>query len=193
MARTMVGEGPPGYRRHAAWLLALQAMAAGDHVAAHDWLGALGPEERKSILPLFPADVTDDAQLVRIAIAAGDGELAAAAVAAAERRADTNPGLAVVAGTAAHARGLLDADVEAFEQAIAEFARTSRPLPLSSALEDLADHRIAAGQQPDGIEALERALRIYVEAGAASGRPAGPRKAPGPRHPSSGGGDFRPT
>src|SRR5271154_939995 len=77
LARTMVGEGPPGFRRHAAWLRALGEMAAGDRTSAHGWLCALGREERKSLLPLFPSDITDEAQLVRIALAAGDEELAA--------------------------------------------------------------------------------------------------------------------
>jgi hypothetical protein len=85
LARTMVAEGPPGFRRHAAWLLALGEMAAGDPTAAHGWLCALGIEERKSFLPLFPSDITDEAQLVRIAVAAGDQELAVATVTAAER------------------------------------------------------------------------------------------------------------
>jgi DNA-binding CsgD family transcriptional regulator len=167
LARTMVGEGPPGYRRHASWLLALREMAAGDPATAHQWLCALGREERKSILPLFPADVTDEAQLVRIAVAADDEELAAATVDAAERRAKANPTLAAILGTAAHARGLLDGGVEHFERAVEQFERTSRLLALSSALEDLGARRIAAGEEKQGIEDLEHALRINMEAGAA--------------------------
>ncbi len=163
----MVSEGPPGFRRHVSWLLALWAMAAGDPAKAHGWLCALGHEERRSLLPLFPADVTDEAQLARIAVAAGDEELAVAMVDAAERRAEANPTLAAIVGTAAHARGLLDGGVEHLERAIEQFERTSRPLALSSALEDLGARRIAAGEEKVGIEDLERALRTYVEAGAA--------------------------
>lgn len=166
LARTMVGEGPPGFRRHAAWLLALTAMAAGDTKAAHGWLCALGTEERKGLLPLFPCDITDEAQLVRIALGAGDAELATATVAAAERRADANPSLAAIIGTAAHARGLLDGATEHLERAVEQFERTSRPLALASALEDLGVRRIAAGQENQGIEDLERALKIDVQAGA---------------------------
>jgi DNA-binding CsgD family transcriptional regulator len=167
LARTMVGEGPPGFRRHAAWLLALREMAAGDPTAAHDWLCALGIEERNALLPLFPSDITDEAQLVRIAVAAGDEELAVATVNAAERRAAANPTLAAILGTAAHARGLLDGGVEHLERAVEQFERTSRPLALSSALEDLGVRRIAAGKENEGIKDLERALRIDVQAGAA--------------------------
>jgi DNA-binding CsgD family transcriptional regulator len=167
LARTMVGEDAPGFRRHAAWLLALAEMAAGAPAAAHGWLCVLGTEERKSLLPLFPSDITDEAQLVRIALAAGDEELAAATVDAAERRAEANPTLAAIAGTAAHARGLLDAAVEHLERAVHQFEHSSRPLALSSALEDLGVRRIASGQPNAGIEDLERALRIDVQAGAA--------------------------
>jgi DNA-binding CsgD family transcriptional regulator len=167
LARTMVGEGPPGFRRHASWLLALQEMAAGDPASAHGWLCALGHEERKSLLPLFPADVTDEAHLVRMAVASGDEELAVATVDAAARRADANPTLAAIVGTAAHARGLLDRGPEHLKRAVEQFERTSRPVALASALEDLGARRIAAGEDKEGIEDLERALRIYVEAGAA--------------------------
>lgn len=167
LARTMVGEGPPGFRRHASWLLALREMAGGDSTAAHGWLCALGREERKFILPLFPADVTDEVQLARIAVAAGDEELVVATVDAAERRAEANPTLAAIVGTAAHARGLLDEGMESFERAVEQFERTSRPLALSSALEDLGARRIASGEEKEGIEDLERALRINVESGAA--------------------------
>jgi DNA-binding CsgD family transcriptional regulator len=162
----MRGEGPPGYRRHALWLLALAAMAADDPPQAHHWLCAFGNEERKSILPLFPADVTDDAQLVRIAVAAADEELAQVTVAAAERRAAANPSLAVIQGTAAHARGLLDGELALLERAVDQFERTSRPLALCSALEDLAGLRIRGGHKQGGIEDLERALKITIQAGA---------------------------
>ncbi len=167
LARTMVGEGPPGFRRHASWLLALREMAAGDPGAAHGWLCALGNDERKSILPLFPADITDETQLVRIALAAGDEELAVATVLAAERRAEANPTLAAIVGAAAHARALLDEGAEQLEKAVEQFERTQRPLALSSSLEDLGARRIAAGEEKEGIEDLERALKINVESGAA--------------------------
>jgi DNA-binding CsgD family transcriptional regulator len=147
--------------------MALREMADGNAVAAHDWLGSLGQEERKSILPLFPADVTDEVQLVRIALAAGDQELAATTVGAAQRRAEASPTLAAIVGTAAHARGLLDGGVEHLERAVEQFERSSRPLALSSALEDLGVRRVASGDESEGIEDLERALRINVEIGAA--------------------------
>jgi DNA-binding CsgD family transcriptional regulator len=142
-------------------------MAAGDPAAALRWLCALGYEERTSILPLFPADVTDEPQLTRMAMAAEDQELAVASVHTAERRALANPALPAIVGAAAHARGLLDGSVDLLEGAVEHLERTSRPLALSSALEDLAAQRFALGRHEDGIPDLERALATYVDAGAA--------------------------
>src|SRR6202790_4757872 len=57
IAQVMFGQSAPSVRRHAAWLLALQAMADGDAGRAHGWLCGLGEDERKSVVPLFPMDV----------------------------------------------------------------------------------------------------------------------------------------
>ena len=99
-------------------------MAGGDPYAAHQWLCALGEAQRTTILPLFPVDVTDEPQLVRIALAVADRDLAATAMEQAQRRAERNPHAPTIVATAAHARGLLDADdatlthaVELFEMA----------------------------------------------------------------------------
>ena len=87
----MLGQKAPSVRRHAAWVLALQEMAAGDPANAYKWLRALGEEERLAIVPLFPMDVADEARLVHIALAVQDDELAAHAVDAAQRRAQLKP------------------------------------------------------------------------------------------------------
>ncbi len=166
LARGMVGEGSPGFRRHAAWLLALSAMSAGDPGEALGWVRDLGDEEREFLLPLFPADVTDETHLVRIAMAADDRTLALAVVESAERRATRNPSLPGVVGTAAHARGLLDGSTEQLERAVEQFQQASRPLVLASALEDLGKQRILTRDEEAGIENLEHALRTYVATGA---------------------------
>ena len=54
LARGLLDDATPNYRREAAWLLALQAMASGDPEAAHGWLCALGEDQRTAILPLLP-------------------------------------------------------------------------------------------------------------------------------------------
>ena len=71
IAQVMLGQSAPSVRRHAAWLLALQEMAAGDPARAHEWLRGLGDEERLSIVPRFPMDVADEARLIHIASWAG--------------------------------------------------------------------------------------------------------------------------
>ena len=55
IARVMLRSGVPGVERHAAWLLALQAQAAGDPAQARRWLTAQGETERLSLFPLFPS------------------------------------------------------------------------------------------------------------------------------------------
>ena len=107
MAKVMLTTTAPVVRRHAAWYLAVQAMTAGDPDQAHRWLCALGETERLSLFPLFPMEAADDALLVRIALAAGDAELAKTVTGLAARRHELNPGVPSVAGAAAHTRGLL--------------------------------------------------------------------------------------
>jgi DNA-binding CsgD family transcriptional regulator len=166
VARGLVERGPPSFRRQAVWLLALQAMAAGDALAARKWLCAFGEDERKSILPLFPVEITDDALLVRIAIAANDRELATSAVAAAERRSQLNPDARTIAAIAAHARGILTGDSQLLARAAGLLDDGLRPLALASALEDLGAERVQSGSAEEGIEALWRALTIYAKSGA---------------------------
>ena len=166
LARGLLQDATPNFRRQAAWLLALQAMASGDPAAAHACLCALGEDQRTEILPLFPIDVTDEPQLVRIALAAGDDELAEVAAAQAGRRAQLNPAVATIVATAAHVLGLLRANIDDLERAVGLFASGPRPLARASALEDLGVARARAGAVNAAIEALDAALVLYAEAGA---------------------------
>jgi len=166
LARGLLEDSTPNYRRQAAWLLVLQAMATGDPGAARVSLCALGEDQRTTILPLFPIDVTDEPQLVRVALAAGDDELAEVAAAQADRRAQRNPRVATIVATAAHARGLLTSNVDDLERAVDLFANGPRPLARASALEDLGVARVRAGAIDGAIEALDDALVLYVESGA---------------------------
>ena len=179
LARGLLEDSTPTYRRQAAWLLALQAMARGDPVAVRGSLTDAGG----SILPLFPVDVTDEPQLVRMALAVGDRDLAGDAVAQAQRRADLNPHVATILATAAHARGLLDADDATLTHAVELFEMAPRPLARASALEDLGVIRIAARARKAGIDALDAALVIYAETGASwdAGRVRGRLRAQGVR------------
>ncbi len=166
IARVMLSNGTPGVRRHAAWLLSLQAMAGNDHAGARTSLCALGIEERKSILPRLAMDLTDEIHLVRIALATHDLELAQSGLAAAERRAELNPDVATITATAAHVRGLLGGDAEDLENAVELFSESPRRLAHAAALEDLGIARVAHGARGPAIEALGEALERYAEAGA---------------------------
>jgi DNA-binding CsgD family transcriptional regulator len=166
-ARKLVDHGSPSVRRQAAWLLALQANAAGDPAGARKWLCALGEEQRTSILPLFPLEITDDTHLVRIALATNDQELAASAMAAAERRSELNPAARTIAATAAHVRGLLTGEDRLLAHAVELFDDSPRSLALASALEDLGAAHLRSVRTEEGIEVLGHALSIYAGCGAA--------------------------
>jgi DNA-binding CsgD family transcriptional regulator len=166
LAHGLLEDATPNFRRQAVWLLALQTMASGDPGAAHGWLCALGEDRRTGILPLFPVDVTDEIPLARIALAAGDDELAEVAAAQAEQRAKRNPQVATIVATAAHVRGLLTSNVEELERAVDLFSTSPRRLARAYALEDLGVARARAGTVDAGIEALDRALVMFAEAGA---------------------------
>jgi hypothetical protein len=59
----------------------------------------------------MPHDVTDEVEITRIALAAGDAHLAGLAVASARARFELNPDVATLAGVAAHCRGLHESPV----------------------------------------------------------------------------------
>jgi DNA-binding CsgD family transcriptional regulator len=166
IAQVMLTSGVPGVERHAAWLLALQAMAQGDPAGARRRLATLGEAERLSVFPLFPLDPADDPQLVRIAIASGDTELAESVTRAARHRSQLNPGTTGLAAGAAHAGGLLDADTEQLAAAAVMLATGPRRLALASALEDLGGAHLLAGRADDAVAAFDGALRHYAECGA---------------------------
>jgi DNA-binding CsgD family transcriptional regulator/tetratricopeptide (TPR) repeat protein len=181
LARTMVADGTPANRAHGGWLLALGALADGKPADAREALDAAGSAGR--VTPLYPMDVTDDPQLVRIALDAGDARLAADTVASAEERARRNPGIGSVRAAAAQARGLLDGDVVLLAEACALFEAGPRPMALASALEDLGVAQLRTGASAEGVDTLGRALVQYSEAGATwdAGRVRGRLRANGVR------------
>ena len=167
LARGLLEDATPNFRREAAWLLALQAMA--DRRSRGRARVGYAPSARISAprsCRCFPIDVTDEPQLVRIALAAGDDELAEVAAAQADRRAQLNPRVATIVATAAHARGLLRSNIDDLERAVDLFATGPRPLARASALEDLGVARARAGAVDAAIDALDGALVLYAEAGA---------------------------
>jgi len=166
ICRVVVETTAPGCRRHAAWFLACHMMAAGIPHEAHRWLCALGVDERLSIFPLFPHDPADDPQMVRLALAAGDDELAARTVEMTDHRHRLNPSVRSLQAAAAHVRGLAGHATDDLEEAARLYRTVSRPLALASALEDLGRARADGGAKGDAIAAFDEALAINIEIGA---------------------------
>jgi len=166
IARAFLQQGPPSVRRHAAWILALQAISAGDAAGAHGWLCANGEDERLSVLPLFPMDLADEVRLVHIALGADDHELALAACDAAQRRALLNPEVPSIAATAAHLSGVLHHDLVHLSKAVELFEVGLRPLALATALEDLGVVAVDNGATDQAVSAFTRALVLFADAGA---------------------------
>ncbi|MGH3638947.1 MAG: helix-turn-helix transcriptional regulator [Mycobacterium sp.] len=166
LAHSMLEQSVPGVRRHAAWLLALHAMAENDPVQAHRLLCDVTERDGAPILPLFPMDVTDEVNMVRIALAVGDPKLGEEAEAAARSRLQLNPGVPSIAATAAHSTGLLHESQDDLVNAVALFDSGPRPLALASALEDLGRYHVSHDDPSSGIADFNRALSLYVDAGA---------------------------
>ncbi len=195
IAEIMLGQSAPSVQHHAAWLLALQAMAAGNPQQAHEFLCCIAEDDGTAIVPLFPMDITDGPRLVRIALAAQDHELAASAAATTRQHSALNPGVRSLAAVAAHADGLLSHDGKILADAVALFDGGPRPLALAAALEDRGVIAVDDGATPEAVDALGRALEIYAHAGAAAdaGRVRGLLRALGvrrrlvaERHPGTG-------
>jgi DNA-binding CsgD family transcriptional regulator len=166
IAQMMLTQDAPSVRRHAAWLLTLQAMADGDLLRARECLCFLGEKERLSVLPLFPMDATDEVQLIRIALAADDTELAEHAVGTVRRRSELNRDVRSLEAAAAHATGLINHSEKDLAEAVELYEKGPRSLALASALEDLGGVAVDSGGTRRGIGAFNRALALYAGAGA---------------------------
>lgn len=160
-ARTL----PPEPRQHAVWLIATLQMAGGDARGARAILTE-GRDPDMPVLPRFWTNPADPPQLVRIALACGDDQLAAQAAAIAEHRSQRNPGVASLEAIAAHARGLRDGDAAEIGRAVRLFARSPRRMAMASAVEDGGRLLVRDGQTAGGIVQLNDALERYAEVGA---------------------------
>ena len=165
VARVMLARGPATVRGHASWLLALFAMAEGNHDAARDCLRTPRKPGERPVLPRFPLDIADEVLLARVALATRDEQLAQLALDNSGRRVQLNPGIASIAAAAAHVRGLLEPSHKELAEAVVLFERTPRRLELASAVEDLGGASIAI-ERDAAVETLGRSLALYTELGA---------------------------
>jgi DNA-binding CsgD family transcriptional regulator len=141
-------------------------MSLGQADEAYDWLCARGHDSRLKLFPLFPFEIEDDPQLVRIAVATGDEELAEHTIEQAEQRCALNPGVVSFKAAVAHARGLWQNSTCQLETAASLFQTGPRPLAAASALEDLGHLQASEGATDDAIASLDRALAIDTRVGA---------------------------
>jgi DNA-binding CsgD family transcriptional regulator len=155
----------PAVRRHAAWVLALFAAAQGDRASARRWSMAPGQQDGHPLLPRFPADVTDEVHLARIALSVDDREVADQALASVRRRSELNPGVKTIAAVEAQVSGLVEDRLEDLERSVALFEESPRRLALGSALEDYG-RCLARTDRDGGVAILGRALELYLALGA---------------------------
>jgi DNA-binding CsgD family transcriptional regulator len=166
VAKVMLRSAVPSVKKHAIWFLALVALSRGDPNGAHEWLCSDGDDQRLTLFPLFPVEVVDDPQLIRIATAVGDQELAERVIAQAERRQALNPGVTTFTAVAAHARGIWHQSIDELQTAAALFAAGARPLAYASALEDLGRQLVGHRDGDAAVTALDQALIITSQVGA---------------------------
>jgi DNA-binding CsgD family transcriptional regulator len=152
-------------RSAGAWLGALVAASDGDPGRAI--AGLTGGSVRFGTGPWrrHPLDLADVPWFVRIALRAGQRDLAERAAATAERRAEVNPDVPLFCAIDAHARGLLLQDHEELVRAASLFEAAGRPLARAAALED-AGNTVAGRDRSEAVRLLETAMRCADEAGA---------------------------
>ncbi|HEY7146422.1 MAG TPA: LuxR C-terminal-related transcriptional regulator, partial [Streptosporangiaceae bacterium] len=99
--------------------------------------------------------------LVRLALAAGDRQMARAATQAcrAEAAAETYPARAAAASLRCH--GLLEADPDPLEEAVAHYRAAGPAVQLPAALEDLAVAQAGRGREEDARAAVNEAVSLY--------------------------------
>jgi DNA-binding CsgD family transcriptional regulator len=113
-------------------------------------------------VPVFGAD------LVRLAVAAGERSRAEQVVAAVAEVADRNQ-VASLTGAARRCQGLAADDPEVLRAAVDAYGRSGRPLELALAAEDAAAAFARRGRPEAAVPLLRRALECHERLGAARG------------------------
>lgn len=153
-------------RNAGAWLAALVAASDGDPGRA---IASLTDESARfsdtGPWRHHPLDLAEVPWFVRVALQAGQHDLAERAAATAERRAEANPDVPLFCAIDANARGLLRQDHEELARAASLFEAAGRPLARAAALED-AGNAAARHDRAEAVRLLETAMRIADEAGA---------------------------
>ncbi|MGD1238312.1 helix-turn-helix transcriptional regulator [Mycobacterium seoulense] len=146
-------------RRAAAQVLALAAWQRDDVHDAMRWLGDI------TLLgtPLTP-EVLDLVILgARVASAAGDAGLRARVLQATETLERERPPVALFAGVAGYARGILGRDAEALVAAADVLRTSSRPLLYAGAAEDAGAELARIDRADRALDQLNAAFDTYIE------------------------------
>jgi DNA-binding CsgD family transcriptional regulator len=117
-------------------------------------------------LALIAQDPSTTAEMVRIALGAGDRNRAGLVVAGARRLAEANRAVHSLAAAAAHADGVYRADPDRLCQAVEAFRGTPRVLALAAALTDAAANRYAARDIAAAQAYADEALDVAGRTGA---------------------------
>jgi DNA-binding CsgD family transcriptional regulator len=158
-ARRLYHASSSAVRRHAAWILALAAMAREDPRDATRWLA---DDELPYAAPFLPDDAGHEPAVARIALAAGDRALGHRALDVAETRARENPGVPVIAAAAEQTRGLIEDDLAALLEAARKLRDTQRPLLHAAAAEDAGRALARTDHAQDAVAVLTEALGSYA-------------------------------
>jgi DNA-binding CsgD family transcriptional regulator len=147
-------------RENQDFLVAAHALAleqSGETEQAMLRLGAMLPR-RDGEMTLIHQWLPD---LVRLALAAGDRQMAQAATQAcrAEAAAETRPARATVASL--RCRGLLESDPGPLREAVTHYRALGPAVELPAALEDLALVEAESGREEDARTALNEAVSLY--------------------------------
>ncbi len=151
---------------HPAWTSAMLAAADGDPASALHALADAVSELRQGRLLFGAVDVSRLPRAVGIALAAGDPAQATVVATAARRLALQNRRQPAIAGSAAHAEGLLEGDASLLTEAVELLRGAGRPLALAGALEDLGLALVAEGSRARAREAVEEAHETFMARGA---------------------------
>jgi DNA-binding CsgD family transcriptional regulator/tetratricopeptide (TPR) repeat protein len=147
-------------RENQDFLVAAHALALEQSGETHQAMLRLA-----SMLPRHDGEMTLIHQwlpdLVRLALAADDRQMAQAATRAsrAEAAAETHPARATVASLRCH--GLLESDPDPLEEAVTHYRALGPAVELPAALEDLAVVQAESGRQEDARTALNEAVSLY--------------------------------
>ena len=98
-----------------------------------------------------------------LALAAGDQDFARETLARATATAESNPGVASLAGIALQVRGLVEDDDDLLAAAVARLERSPRPMLRASALADHGRALLRRGRRQDAVPVLLRAHTTYVD------------------------------